>query len=94
MGFVDRVQHLNERPLQDLVLKRSDTKRPKPPVRLRAEHSPRQLRPVAPSMNPDIRIAKVRFEILPVVHHVTPSTPAAALGFNAQYAARITSTST
>jgi len=65
--LVDRVQHLDERPLEDLVLKRSDTERPQPPVRLRDEHSPRRLRPVAPAMNPGMQIPKLRFEIVPVV---------------------------
>ncbi len=33
--LVDRVQHLDDGPLDDLVLQRGDTERPKPPVRLR-----------------------------------------------------------
>jgi hypothetical protein len=36
--LVDGVQHLDQRPLKDLVLQRSATERPQPPVRLRDEH--------------------------------------------------------
>ncbi len=73
--LVDHVQHLHERPLKDLVLQRGDTKRPKPPVRFRDEHSPGRLRPVTPRMNPVAQILKVPLEIRPVVlprHTVHP----------------------
>jgi hypothetical protein len=33
--LVDRVQHLNDGPLDELVLQRGDAQRPQPPVRLR-----------------------------------------------------------
>jgi hypothetical protein len=36
--LVDGVQHLNGRPLDDLVLQRGDPERPQPPVRLRDVH--------------------------------------------------------
>ena len=65
--LVDRVQHLDDRPLKDLVLQRSDTERPQPPVRLWDEHSPGRSRPVAPAMNPSMKIPKIRLEILPVL---------------------------
>ncbi len=54
--FVDRVQHLDDRPLDDLVLQRCDTKRPEPPVRLGDEHPLRRLRSVTPRMNPVAQI--------------------------------------
>jgi hypothetical protein len=73
--LVDRVQHLDERPLKDLVLQRRDPERPQSPVRLWDEHPPRRPRPVTPRMDPVVQIAKVRFEISPVVrppHAVHP----------------------
>ncbi len=79
--LINSVQHLDHRPLQDLVLQRSDPERPKPPVRFRDEHPPSRLRPIRPSMNPGMQIAKVRFEISPVVpprHPVDPRSSARA----------------
>ena len=49
--LVDRVQHLDHRPLKDLVLHRGDTERPQPPVRLRYEHPARRHRSVRTPMN-------------------------------------------
>src|ERR1700756_3666301 len=63
--LVDRVQHLDQRPLKDLVLQRGDAERPLPPVGLRDEHPPRRLRPVTPAMDPSMQIPKVRLEIEP-----------------------------
>ena len=65
--LVDRVQHLDDRPLKDLVLQRGDPERPQPPVRLRDEHSPGRSRPVAPAIDPSMKIPKIRLEILPVL---------------------------
>jgi hypothetical protein len=73
--LVDRVQHLDDRPLKDLVLQRRDSERSQPPVRLGDEHPPRRPRPIAPRMNPGVQIAKVGLEICPVVsprHTVDP----------------------
>jgi hypothetical protein len=73
--LVDGVQNLDERPLKDLVLQRSDTKRPLPPVRLRYEHPPRRLRSVAPALDTGVQIREVALQILPVVlppHAVHP----------------------
>ncbi len=69
------VQHLDHRPLEDLVLQRGDPERSLPPVRLRDVHPPRRPRPVAPAMNPSMQIPKVLLEIQPVVlprHAVHP----------------------
>jgi hypothetical protein len=73
--LVDRVQHLDQRPLKDLVLQRGDAERPLPPVGLRDKRSPRRFRPVTPAMDPGVQIPKVRFEIQPVVrprHTINP----------------------
>ena len=73
--LVDRVQHLDHRPLEDLVLQRGDPERPQPPVGLRYEHPPSRPRPVRPSVDPSVQIPKVRFEILPVVPPRHPVDP-------------------
>jgi hypothetical protein len=65
--LVDRVQHLDQRPLKDLVLQHSDAERPLPPVGLRDERPPRRLRPVTPAMDPSMQIPKVHLEIQPIV---------------------------
>ena len=73
--LVNGVQHLHHRPLQDLVLQAGDTERPQPPVRLRYEHPARRSRPVRASVNPGMKITKVRLEIHAVVlprHAVHP----------------------
>ena len=69
------VQHLDQRPLQDLVLQRGDPERPKPPIGFRDVHPPRRPCPVAPAVNPSMQIPKILFKILPVVlprHAVHP----------------------
>ena len=76
--LVDGVQHLDHRPLDDLVLQRGDAERPQPPVGLRDVHPPRRPRPVGAAVDPAVQIPEVRLQVLPVVAHVTPSTPAAA----------------
>ena len=50
--LVDGVEHLDDRPLDDLVLQRGDAERPLPPVRLRDVRPPRRPRPVAPRCAP------------------------------------------
>jgi hypothetical protein len=65
--LVGRVQHLDHRPLQDLVLQRGDTERPQPPVRLRYEHPARRHRPVSAPLNPSMQILEVGPQIQPVV---------------------------
>ena len=57
------VQHLDHRPLQDLVLQRSDPEPQQPPVRLRYVRPPRRPRPVCAPMDTSMKIAKVRFEV-------------------------------
>jgi len=73
--LVDGVQHLDQRPLQDLVLQRGDTERPLPPVRFRDVHPPRRSRPVCAPVNPGVQIPKVFLEILPVVLPRDPIHP-------------------
>ena len=69
------IQHLDHRPLKDLVLQRGDTERPQPPVRLRDVRPPRRSRPVRTPVDTGMKIAKVGFEILAIVlppHAVHP----------------------
>src|SRR5215216_6738911 len=73
--FVDRVQHLDHRPLKDLVLKRSDPERPQPPVRLRYEHPASRPRSIRTPMDPGVQIPKVLLKILPVVPPRDPVDP-------------------
>ena len=46
VGLVDGVEHLDDGPLDDLVLQRGNAQRPLPPVRLRDVHSRERLRSV------------------------------------------------
>src|ERR687897_1540030 len=65
--LIDGVQHLDHRPLKELVLQRGDPERPLPPVRLRYVRPARRSCPVAPAVNPRVQVTKVLFEIAPVV---------------------------
>src|SRR5260370_10096547 len=64
--LVHGVQHLNHRPLDNLVLQRGDAARPLPPVRLRYVHPPSRARPVSTAVNPPEPVFEVRPQILPV----------------------------
>jgi hypothetical protein len=73
--LIHGVQHLDHRPLQDLVLQRRDPERPQPPVRLRYVRPPRRSCPVCAPVDTGMKIAKVRFEVLAVVlprHAIDP----------------------
>jgi hypothetical protein len=75
--LVDGVQHLDHRPLEDLVFQRGDPERSKPPVRFWYEHPASRPRPVSASVNPGVQIPKVVLEILPVFpprHPVHPGS--------------------
>src|SRR5438552_4800739 len=50
--FVDGVQHLDRRTLDDLVFQRRDSERSLPPVGLRDKHSTHRLRSVRSSLQP------------------------------------------
>ena len=93
--LVDGVQHLDDRPLEDLVLQRGDPERPQPPVRpsgctpsatASPGSAPRGPERADPGGSPPDPARSPR--------HVTPSTPGAAFGLIARYAARRRSTST
>ena len=73
--LVDGVQHLDDGPLDDLVLQRGDTERPKPPVRLRDVRPARWSRPVRPPVQPRVQIPEVDLQVLPVVTATSPRPP-------------------
>ena len=64
--LVDRVQHLDHRTLDDLVLQRCDAERALPAVRLWYVMPARRLRPVGSSMKPSVKIGELALEILAV----------------------------
>jgi hypothetical protein len=73
--LVDRVEHLDHSPLDNLVLQRGDTERPLPPVGLRYVRSPRLLRLVSAAVDPSLQIPEILIQALPVVlprHPVHP----------------------
>src|SRR5260221_5158209 len=70
--LVDRVQHLDQGALDDLVLHRRNAERALPPVRLPYVPPLRWLRPVAPAMNPGMQISKPPIQIVPVFFPCDP----------------------
>src|SRR5467141_2533781 len=65
--FVDGVQHLDRRTLDDLVFQRRDSERSLPPVGLRDKHSTHRLRSVRSSLQPFGKILEVSLQRLAVV---------------------------
>src|SRR6266404_3603904 len=65
--FVDGVQHLDRRTLDDLVFQRRDSERSLPPVGLRDKHSTHRLRSVRSSLQPFGKILEISLQRLAVV---------------------------
>src|SRR6266850_906921 len=65
--FVDSIQHLDRRTLDDLVFQRRDSERSLPPVGLRDKHSTHRLRSVRSSLQPFGKILEVSLQRLAVV---------------------------
>ena len=65
--LVDRIQHLDQRALDDLVLQRGDAERALPPVRLRDEPTPRRLRPVGSSVDSAVQVLEADLEVMAVI---------------------------
>ena len=80
--LVDRVQHLNHRTLDDLVLQCCDAERALPAVGFWYVVAAWRLRPVGPSMNAGVKIGELALEILAVFLPCYPSTPTAASRFS------------
>ena len=67
VDLVDRVEHLDDGTLDDLILQRGNAERSHPPVRLRDVRSTHRLRPVRPPLEPAGEVPKVGLKILSVV---------------------------
>ena len=65
--LVDRVQHRDRRPLDDLVLQGGDRQRALPAIRLRDVPPPGRLRPVRSPMDPIVQILDPALEVCLVV---------------------------
>src|SRR5271157_6497476 len=65
--LVDRVQHLDERTLDDLVLQRGDAERTPPPVGLRDIPTPRRLRPIGSSVDSAVQVLEASLEVMAVI---------------------------
>ena len=73
--LVDGAQHLDDRPLNDLVLQRRDPQRPQATIRFRDVRPPTRLRPVAPRLHPTMQIQEIRLQVPSIVvprHPVHP----------------------
>jgi hypothetical protein len=73
--LVDGVQHLDDGPLDDLVLQRGDTQRTLPPIRLRDVHPPARLGPEPARLHPSMQILEVGLQVLPVLGPRHPVHP-------------------
>ena len=73
--LVDGVEHLDDGPLDDLVLQRGYAERSKPPVWLRDVRPPRRTRPVAARVQPPVQVVEIRLQVLPVGHPRHPVHP-------------------
>ena len=78
VGLIDDAQHLGDRTLDNLVLKRRDTKLPSPSVGLRDVGSTHRMWPVSPGMHTVAQRPEIALQLLFVCLTVTPSTPALA----------------
>src|SRR5437879_7281420 len=67
VGFVDSVQHLDRRTLDDFVFQRRYSERSLPPVGLRYIHSTHRLRSVRSSLQPFGEILEVSLQLLAIV---------------------------
>src|SRR2546427_5113670 len=65
--FIDSVQHLDRRALDDFVFQRSHSERSLPPVGLRDKHSTHRLRSIRPSLQPFGKILEIPLQLLTVV---------------------------
>jgi hypothetical protein len=65
--FLDGVQHLDRRTLDDFVFQRRDSERSLPPVGLRDIHPTHRLRPIRSSLQPIGKILEIPFQFLTVV---------------------------
>src|SRR6266436_6333773 len=67
VGFIDSVQHLDRRALDNFVFQRRYSERSLPPVGLRDKHSTHRLRSVCSPLQPFGKVLEIVFQFLPVV---------------------------
>src|SRR5258707_5204433 len=65
--FVDSVQHLDRRALDDFVFQRRDSERSLPPVGLRDKHPTHRLRSIRSSLQPFGKVLEIPLQFLSVV---------------------------
>ena len=66
------IQHLRQRPLDDLVLQRRDPQRAQPPVRLGNVHPPHRRRPVPPRLHPRVQVPQIALQVLRILRPPHP----------------------
>src|SRR6516162_5041803 len=67
LGFVNGIQHLDRRSLDDFVFQRRHSERPLPPVGLGDVHPPHRLGPVRSPLEPLGKLAEVVLQLLAIV---------------------------
>src|SRR5208337_5160610 len=67
LGSGGRVQHLDQRALDNLVFQRGDAERALPPVGPRDEPTPRRLRPIGSSVDSAVQIHEANLEVMAVI---------------------------
>src|ERR1700693_3771375 len=67
VGFIDSVQHLDRRTLDDFVFQRRDSERSLPPVGLRDVHPTHRLRSIHSSLQPFGKVLEILLQLLAVV---------------------------
>src|SRR5467141_4111661 len=67
VGFIDSVQHLDRRALDDFIFQRRDSERSLPPVGLGDVHSTHRLRSIRSSLQPFGKILEISLQFLPIV---------------------------
>ncbi len=73
--LVDCVEHLHHRPLDDLVLQRSDPERPQPPIGLWDPHPTNRHRPERAAVHPRVQILQIALQVLSVLVPRDPVHP-------------------
>src|SRR5438552_7404395 len=81
VSLVDAIHHRDRRALGDLILQRSDTERPLPPVVFDDESSKHCLRSISPAPQPRGEVCEIALQILPVLSPRFPIYPRTGITF-------------
>src|SRR5437667_2592065 len=76
VGLVDRVEHLDDGALDDLVLQRGNAERSIRPFRLRDVRSPHRLHSVRPPLQPAGEVPRLPSRVVPSSVRALPQSPA------------------